>query len=331
MARINASYGSEFHLLRMLGRHRRFFDSRICEATGADGVEWLDSPSGDMRKDKKGNPIWDQEWLRLDFLNIDDPARIAWQTAWPPVQLGGHNWDAVGRLKYRNSREWLLIEAKANIAELSSSCQAENPNSLDLIKKTLNQTKFDLNVAQSCDWLNGYYQFCNRLAVLNVMNTAGTAARMAFVYFYGDVGDSTRMCPSSEHGWEPALTAQNMHVGLCPGHHLEDRLHKLFVDVRCGDLSQRFGSQLEFFLRRHSLSRRKELMAEVEERLERCGIEVHQPNYDSPWAFSVSVIENSWGLRDLIDKMREPPEAAANLNQLLLMLEVVVPSDGHLE
>ncbi len=65
---------------------------------------------------------------------------------------------------------------------------------------------------------------------------------MAFVYFYGDVGDSTRMCPSSEQGWEPALTAQNMHVGLCPGHHLEDRLHKLFVDVRCGDLSQRFGS-----------------------------------------------------------------------------------------
>jgi hypothetical protein len=72
-------------------------------------------------------------------------------------------------------------------------------------------------------------------------------------------------------------------------------------------------------------------MAEVEERLERCGIEVHQPSYDNPWAFSASMIENSWGLRDLIDKMREPPEAAANLNQLLSMLEAVVPSDGHLE
>jgi hypothetical protein len=59
MGRMNASYGSEFHLLRMLGRHRRFFDSRICEATGADSVEWLDFPSGDMRKDKNGNPIWD--------------------------------------------------------------------------------------------------------------------------------------------------------------------------------------------------------------------------------------------------------------------------------
>jgi hypothetical protein len=43
------------------------------------------------------------------------------------------------------------------------------------------------------------------------------------------------------------------------------------------------------------------------------------------------MIENSWGLRDLTDKMREPPEAAANLNQLLSMLEAVVPSDGHLE
>lgn len=63
-------------------------------------------------------------------------------------------------------------------------------------------------------------------------------------------------------------------------------------------------------------------MVEVEERLEQFGIEVHQPSYDSPWAFSVSIIENSWELRDLIRKMRQPPEAATNLNQLLSMLEV---------
>ena len=235
MARMNASYGSELHLLRMLGRHRRFFDSRICKATDADSVEWLDFPSGDMRKDKNGNPIWDQEWLRLDFLQSDDAASIAWQTSWPSARLGGHNWDAVGRLKYGNSREWLLIEAKANVAELSSSCQAENPSSLNLIKKTLDQTKRNLNVAPSCDWLNGYYQFCNRLAVLDVMNTTGKAARLAFVYFYGDVGDSKRMCPSSEHSWAPALTAQDQHVGLRTGHYLEGRIHKVFVDARCGN------------------------------------------------------------------------------------------------
>jgi hypothetical protein len=331
MAKINASYGSEFHLLRMLGRHRRFFDTRVCEATGADSVEWLDFPSGDMRKDKNGKPVWDKEWLRLDFLQIDDPARMAWQNAWPAVRLGGHNWDAVGRLKYGNSREWLLIEAKANIAELSSSCQAENPKSLDLIKQTLDRVKLSLNVDQSCDWLNGYYQFCNRLAVLNTMNTAGTAARMAFVYFYGDVGDSTRMCPSSERGWKPALMAQDQHVGLSMGHFLEDRIHKIFVDVRCGDLNQRFCSRLETFLHRHASSRRKKLMVEFYESLEQLGIEVPQPNYDSPWAFSISVIENSWELRDLVSKMMDPPEAAANFNQLLSMLEAVIPSDGHLE
>lgn len=173
--------------------------------------------------------------FELDFLQNDDAASIAWQTSWPSARLGGHNWDAVGRLKYGNSREWLLIEAKANVAELSSSCQAENPSSLNLIKKTLDQTKRNLNVAPSCDWLNGYYQFCNRLAVLDVMNTTGKAARLAFVYFYGDVGDSKRMCPSSEHSWAPALTAQDQHVGLRTGHYLEGRIHKVFVDARCGN------------------------------------------------------------------------------------------------
>src|SRR6202041_3074278 len=108
----------------------------------------LDFPAGDMRKDKEGKPIWDQEWLRLDFLQIDDPAWIAWQNAWPSAQPGVHNWDAVGRLKYGNSREWLLVEAKANVAELSSSCKAKNLDSLELIKKTLDQTKLNLNVAQ---------------------------------------------------------------------------------------------------------------------------------------------------------------------------------------
>jgi hypothetical protein len=49
MARLNAGYGSELHLLRMLGRHREYFNGKIRDATGADGIEWLDFPSGDGR------------------------------------------------------------------------------------------------------------------------------------------------------------------------------------------------------------------------------------------------------------------------------------------
>jgi hypothetical protein len=33
----------------MLGRHREYFNGKIRDATGADGIEWLDFPSGDGR------------------------------------------------------------------------------------------------------------------------------------------------------------------------------------------------------------------------------------------------------------------------------------------
>jgi hypothetical protein len=98
MAGLNAHYGSELHLLRMLGRHRQYFDRLVLSETAADSVEWLDFPSGDMRLDKNGEPHWDREWHQLNFLKKDHPARIAWRERWPKL---GPNWDAIGRLSYQ--------------------------------------------------------------------------------------------------------------------------------------------------------------------------------------------------------------------------------------
>ena len=35
-------YGSEFHLLRWMGRHRKVFDARVSEKLSVSSVEWLD-------------------------------------------------------------------------------------------------------------------------------------------------------------------------------------------------------------------------------------------------------------------------------------------------
>jgi hypothetical protein len=233
MARMNARYGSEFHLLRMLGRHRDFFNKKVLGVTGAYAIEWCDFPSGEIRRDKKGNIIgWDREWEHLGFMPDGDPARTAWDTAWPTHRTG-HNWDAIGRLSYRGSSEWLLVEAKANIEELRSNCGAKDQRSLDVIRDTLNRTKSALGVPENCDWIKSYYQFCNRVAALNFMNAIGSPARMLFVYFCGDVSDGHRTCPSSEAGWRAALTKLDAYVGLATNHRLHDRIHKLFVDVEC--------------------------------------------------------------------------------------------------
>jgi hypothetical protein len=150
-----------------------------------------------------------------------------------PTHRPGQSWDAIGRLHFGTAREWLLVEAKANLKELSTDCHAEDPDSLKVIRKTLADTKAALGVSEACDWSNGYYQFCNRMAALHAMNKAGSTARMLFVYFFGDVGDNWRICPVSKAEWADELAKQDRHVGLPADHPLKDRVHKVFIDTRC--------------------------------------------------------------------------------------------------
>jgi hypothetical protein len=231
MARMNSEYGSELHLLRMLGRHRRYFDRKVRDATGADHIEWRDFPSGQMRRDKEGHVLWDREWHYLQFLSDDDPARTAWDGAWP-THRPGHNWDAIGTLRYGAAAEWLLVEAKANVEELFSDCGAKDADSVKLILATLNRTKTALGAPEVSDWMRSYYQYCNRLAALHALNDAGSSARLLYVYFCGDTNKG-RTCPASEAEWTNALAARARHVGLPDGHGLSDRVHKLFIDVQC--------------------------------------------------------------------------------------------------
>jgi hypothetical protein len=232
MARLNAEYGSELHLLRMLGRHRGWFNRKVCGATGADQVEWCDFPSGAMRQDNQGRIFWDREWERLEFLPAEDPGRKAWEAAWPR-QGTGHNWDAIGRLHYGAVQEWLLVEAKGNLEELKSDCAAKGPASIDLIRGTLDRTKAALGAAEACDWMHGYYQYCNRLAALHAMNHADTPARLLLLYLCGDIDRIGTRCPRSEGDWMSELAKQERHVGLSDVHPLADRVHRLFLNVQC--------------------------------------------------------------------------------------------------
>lgn len=224
MAEIGNGYGSECHLLRYLGRHRRRLDDAVLKATGGQRVEWLDFPFDCSRNWQDG------EWKGLDFLPKDDSARLAWNTAWP--QRGNvPNWDAVGIIETRGAKEWLLVEAKANLEELHSSCQASSAGGRPLIEKTFKATKDRLGVASDRDWLNDYYQYCNRIAVLRLLVEHGVPARLLYVYFVGDKGDQRRTCPTDMSGWQSALVSLKAQVGLPRGHSLEERLHEAFLHV----------------------------------------------------------------------------------------------------
>ena len=224
MGGIGYGYGSEFHLLRFMGRHRRLLNQRVLEMVGGDSIDWLDFCFHPTR------PWPDAEIKGLGFLQPDDPARIAWEQWWPQGR-GIHNWDAVGQIRFGEVEEWLLVEAKANLEELCSDCSATSPTNRPKIERALAETKRALDVPEDRDWLNGYYQFCNRVAVLYFLNEHGVPARLLHLYFLGDRGDPCRTCPYDEEGWQEALRAQEEHVGLPAGHKLEARIHKLFLPI----------------------------------------------------------------------------------------------------
>lgn len=115
MGKIGYGYGSEWHMLWYLGRHRTALDERIRSVAGATSVEWLDFPTSQRR-----SKLIDGEWKGLQFIT-EPEIQSDWTDFWPQG-AGIQNWDAIGRVRVGAHDEWLLVEAKAHRAELGSSC-----------------------------------------------------------------------------------------------------------------------------------------------------------------------------------------------------------------
>lgn len=222
---IGCGYGSEWHLLRWMGRHRDQLDRHVLArvGNGAERIDWVDCGwSGG------GSP--DAEVKGLDFLPQADPARMRWSSAWP--QTGNvPNWDAVGRLHRGGTTEWLLVEAKAHIAELTSHCGAKPHGGRPKIEAFLDDAKQALGVPSGHDWLTGHYQLANRIAHLHFLQANGVPARLLLLYFTGDERKGWN-CPKVEQEWQPALQKAKAQLGLPPSHGLANRIHELFLPVR---------------------------------------------------------------------------------------------------
>ena len=104
---MSVTYGSEYHLLRYLGRQRTLLNNRVSAATGLDRIEWLDAPP-DL-----GKRWGDGEWKGLSFLADNEHLQTAWRGVWPS-RGNPPNWDAVGRGMGTSGPEWLLVEANCS-------------------------------------------------------------------------------------------------------------------------------------------------------------------------------------------------------------------------
>ena len=217
MGKIGYGYGSEWHLLWYLGRHRTQLNDAVRQATGAEEIAWLDFPASGRV---------DAEWKGLAFIK-DDGVQAAWRAFWPQG-AGIQNWDAVAQVQIEGRPEWLLVEAKAHCAEVTSNCGAKPEGGLEQIRHALDVTKQTLGVEASRDWMNGFYQFCNRLAVLGFLHDRGIAARLLYLYFTGDAVPGGE-CPQDEAGWQGTLASQDAPLGLPEQHPLSGRVHKVYL------------------------------------------------------------------------------------------------------
>lgn len=210
MGKMALGYGSEFHLLRWLGRHRNEFDKRVKELLNIDNISWLDF---DFDLNKK---VLDRELVGLSFLKDDinfDIAIANWKSEWP--QSGNSmNWDLIGFTKINNLTTWILVEAKAHIGELEQSCGA-TINSFLKIEKALEKAAANSNIEilPQNPWTKKYYQLANRIYVLDLLKRSDINAKLLNIYFVGDVLEK-RKSPQNQKEWSQKIGEMKKYLNI---------------------------------------------------------------------------------------------------------------------
>lgn len=226
-------YGSAWHLLRFLGYHRAELDKQVLKATGAKVLEWLDFPyAAGSRAQPTAKPAGiDSEWEGLSFLQVTSPRVFAkWNSTWP-TSGSQQCWDAIARLETSEGQsEWLLVEAKARLEESKKGTDAKENGGLPKIRNNLEALKAKLGIPAAHDWLNPYYQYANRLFVLDFLLSQGVPARLLHVCFLGDT-HSGKKCPKTPKDWEDEFKKIYSHLGLKDGMKLLDHVHRLYLSI----------------------------------------------------------------------------------------------------
>ena len=230
MGKMALGYGSEFHLLRWPGRHRRRFTELVC-GTRWKNIEWLDFSSAD-------EVIPDEELLGINFLKGEDFKKVEreffnGEFAWPRV-ADRHlmNWDAVG---IADDGTYVLCEAKAHVEEIERKKCGAGEKSAGKIRKALKLPITYFGSSASVDnWFGSYYQLANRLNTIALLERCGIKAVLAYILFIGDCfpGKSRFVCPKDPSGWRGILDDEYLSLGLSANNpKVAGSILKMFVPV----------------------------------------------------------------------------------------------------
>jgi hypothetical protein len=206
--RLRLGYGSEFHLLRMLGRHRARFNREVARAIGTDTqMEWFDFPFCAERIEH-----YDKEYSALDFLECInlDPAEenLRYHEYWP--ETGKQHWDLTGKT---DDGRLILVEAKANLQEIESSTGARS--GLQKIEYAFDKARTSMGITRFSPWTSRHYQLANHIFTCWYLNEVRhIPALLLNVYFVGDARPDATMCPQSADEWVEAVKKEYEYLGI---------------------------------------------------------------------------------------------------------------------
>lgn len=178
MAQIGYGYGSEFQLLRFLGHHRNQLEKSISEIIGDGDFHWLDFGFADPMVSISG----DKELMGISFLREYFENQTAFEQMMAEYKSYGigkifswQNWDAV----FFHEGTLYLVEAKAHVSELKSSCGASERSKSAILRFMKCQLS---NCPVDDTWLTGSYQLANRLATAALISKY-MPAKVLYIFF----------------------------------------------------------------------------------------------------------------------------------------------------
>ena len=167
----------------------------INQQIGTSAIDWVSPLKNDDFAEYR-----DSDFLKVLGLQHLQDLKKFWPTRGP-------QWDALGK----SDNKYYLVEAKANIPEINSTCQAKSPSSVSKIEQAISDAKQYLNIENGGGWLDRFYQYANRLAHLYFLREkCGVDAELVFVYF---CDDPTHISTTREE-WHTILTDQKKIMGI---------------------------------------------------------------------------------------------------------------------
>lgn len=225
MAKLGYGYGSEFQLLRLLGRHRNSFNFKILQALGYNDkrIEWLDFKYAPKQF------IPDKEYIGINFLENDpnyEKLKNSWKKYWPSSN-NAQNWDAICKI----DNEWILIEAKAHKDEILSNTTASK-ESKQFIGERFKEIKLKNGITSKEDWNYKYYQKANRILFLEYLQANNIKAKLLFVYFLnGYKKNGIQLGVTSKSEWIELIKQQDTYLGIADNEKLKSNIIDLILDI----------------------------------------------------------------------------------------------------